>query len=232
MKYIYVFILSTLLLFSCSVEEDESILVESLRDLRLEPTIPSLIYPTNDLVCTNFNLEFDWNRSTSIYKKPLDYVIEIATDRGFENLLFTTTTSETESNFTLEKGTYYFWRVKAKDNKGNESLYSSIQTFITEPEGNTNILPSISSSSTPITGAIVTGNTTRLSWNANDHDADSLVYDVYFGESNPPQLVAENIDVTTLDVQIEANKTYYWRIVAKDDKQGVAIGRVWNFSTQ
>ncbi len=58
------------------------------------------------------------------------------------------------------------------------------------------------------------------------------MFDIYFGESNPPQLVAENLEVSMLDVQIEAGKTYHWRVIAKDNQQGVAIGRVWNFRAE
>ena len=230
MKNIIITLCSILLLVSCT--EEESINLDyPLNDLRVEPTTPSLIYPTNNLVCTNFNLEFDWTTSRTITGGEISYLIEIASDSEFNQILFSSTAEESGSIFTLAQGTSYFWRVKAKDNKGYESPYSSIQSFITEPEATTNIIPAISSTATPATGATVTGNSTTLQWDATDGDNDPLVYDVYFGESNPPQLFAENLSASSLEVTIEASKTYYWRVIAKDSHQGVAISRVWNFET-
>ncbi|GAA4279139.1 hypothetical protein [Aquimarina mytili] len=230
MKKIYITICTVLLLFSCT--EEETILVDSLQNLSVDPTTPGLVYPTNNLVCTNFNLEFQWTTSTTITLGKIGYQVEIATDATFNQIVFTTTTTEPTATFTLEQGTLYYWRVKAFDSKGYKSPYSRIQTFITEPEATTNTIPSISSTATPAVSELLRGNTATLGWNATDGDNDPLLFDVYFGESNPPQLFAENLNAMTLDVQIEANKTYYWRVVAKDDKQGVAIGRVWNFRTE
>ncbi len=233
MKNIYIAILSIVLLCSCNSDEEGSILVSyPLNNFRVEPTTPGLIYPTNNLVCTNFNLEFDWTTSTTVTLGTISYLVEIAADAAFNQLVFTTTTAQPKATFTLEQGTSYFWRVKALNSKGYESSYSTIQTFITEPEASINTIPTISSAVSPALEETVSGNNLLLDWNAIDSDGDALLFDVYFGESNPPQLLAENLDVTTLNVQISANKTYFWRVVAKDDKQGVAIGRVWNFRTQ
>ncbi len=233
MKHIYIAIFSTLLLLSCSSDEDtDSILVNYPINIDLFPSLPSLIYPTNNLICTNFELEFQWEASEAFNRNTLTYIIEIAQDETFENILFTANTAQTSSTFNLEKGTTYFWRVKARDNKGYESRFSALQTFFTEPEAGINAIPHSPEVVAPTLGATVSGSQTTLDWNATDSDGDPLVFDVYFGESNPPQLVAENIDVSTFDVTTSANTTYYWRVVAKDNNQGVAIGRVWNFRTQ
>ncbi|MEW7291136.1 hypothetical protein [Aquimarina sp. 2304DJ70-9] len=230
MKNLYIAILSMVLLFSCT--EEESILVDSLQNLSVEPTTPGLLYPTNNLVCTNFNLKFDWTTSTTITLGTIGYLVEIASDEAFNQIVFTAVTDQPTATFTLERGTSYFWRVKALNSKGYKSPYSSVLTFITEPEASTNTIPTVSSTASPASGEMVTGSTVSLDWNASDSDNDTLTYDVYFGESNPPQLLAENLDTTTFDVAVSSGTTYYWRVVAKDPKHGVAISQVWDFRTQ
>ncbi len=231
MKHIYSILFSVLFLFSCTTE-DESIEINDPFFVDPNPSLPSLIYPTNNLICTNFNLEFDWNVSSAFNGNSLTYTIDIATDNTFAEILFTASTSQTNRAFNLEKGTTYFWRVKAKDEKGYESRYTSTRTFFTEPEAGINNIPHAPVAISPTLGATVSGSEITLDWNATDSDGDTLLFDLYFGESNPPQLVAENIEVSTFDVTTEANTRYYWRVVAKDNNQGVAISRVWNFRTQ
>ncbi len=229
MKNIIITFCVMTILVSCTNEE--SIELDYPFDIQLEPSMPGLLYPTNELTCTNFDLEFTWFKSSTDLASSVTYRIEIASEETFGTILFQGNTSQTSKIFTLEKGVNYFWRVKAIDNFGNESRYTQVQSFFTEPEVSTNTVPSISSSGIPSNGTIVTENTTKLSWSASDSDNDPLRYDVYFGESNPPLLFAENIDTMTMDVQVESNKTYYWRVVAKDSNQAAAISRVWSFIT-
>ncbi|WP_282079608.1 hypothetical protein [Aquimarina algiphila] len=71
-----------------------------------------------------------------------------------------------------------------------------------------------------------------LDWDATDEDNDPLTFDLYFGDTNPPVLVSENINVSTFDVTVLANTAYYWRVVVKDDKQGATVGQIWNFRVE
>ncbi|MBT6995105.1 fibronectin type III domain-containing protein [Candidatus Woesearchaeota archaeon] len=92
-----------------------------------------------------------------------------------------------------------------------------------------NILPVISNPN-PIDGAIdqpITG--VVLSWDAVDDDEDSIVYDVYFGESLV--LVSSDQTETTYVLGgLSPGTTYLWQIVAKDSF-GEFTGEVWSFST-
>ncbi len=231
MKNIYIIILSSILLFSCS-GDDFSIQPDTPFAVNEKPSIPSLVYPTNNLLCTNFELEFDWNAAIDINGDLITYIIEIATDNQFSSILFTAVTSETLRAFNLEKGTTYYWRVKARDNQNNESAYSSVQTFFTEPDAGVNTIPFAPTVVSPNLEETISGSTASLDWNAIDNDGDPLLYDLYFGNTNPPTLLAENLVASTFDVAISANTEYFWRVVVKDNQQGVTIGRVWNFRTQ
>lgn len=58
------------------------------------------------------------------------------------------------------------------------------------------------------------------------------VYDVYLGSTNPPAtLVGQGLSEPNFAPSgLGANKTYYWRVVARNDV-GQAIGPVWSFKT-
>ncbi len=56
--------------------------------------------------------------------------------------------------------------------------------------------------------------------------------DVYFGKSNPPPLVAESIRDNHYDPGLmDANTTYYWKIVGKNGGGATYPGPIWNFTT-
>jgi hypothetical protein len=72
-----------------------------------------------------------------------------------------------------------------------------------------------------------------LEWNESDvDDNDTLIFDVYFGIPNPPTAkIGDNQTVKTLDVNVDASKSYYWKVVVKDNNEGETIGQIWNFKT-
>ncbi|GAA4273685.1 fibronectin type III domain-containing protein [Aquimarina gracilis] len=226
---IYIALLSTALVLSCSGDDDGGPQIDLSN---ADPTIPSLIFPTNNLTCTNIDLTFSWNAATDSDGDTISYVIDISTDSSFDTIAFTVTTTQRNRTFNLDKGVTYFWRVKAMDNKGNESDYSATQSFFTEPDAAVNTLPNAPEVVSPEIGSRVSETTITLNWNASDADGDTLVYDVYFGDTDSPALVAEAIDVSTLDVSVSSGTTYYWRVVAKDPNQSATMGQLWNFRTE
>ncbi|WP_109301664.1 hypothetical protein [Aquimarina sp. AU474] len=226
---LYIGVVGILLLFSCSGDDNGG---NPFFSANGTPDIPGLIFPTNNLVCTNFNLEFDWNTVIDIDGDTVSYVIDIATDSNFAVVVFTATTTATKRTFTLEKGITYYWRVKARDSGGNESGYSTTQSFFTEPEAETNTIPTAPQLISPMQGERISGSTITLDWNATDSEDDALSYDLYLGDTNPPVLFSDNINVSTLDVTVSPGTVYYWRVVVKDTQQSAAIGQVWNFKTE
>ncbi len=72
-----------------------------------------------------------------------------------------------------------------------------------------------------------------LSWQCTDPENDPLTYDIYFGTNSPPPLVQSN--VTSLSFNpgtLLEDKTYYWKIIARDDHSNITPGVVWNFQTK
>lgn len=199
------------------------------------PTIPTLIYPTNNLLCINNQLDFQYS-STDPDEDTITYQIQIATDNAFTNIVQTQTATTTSKTITLDKGIAYYWRVKATDSNNASSSYSSIFNFYTEGDGITNYIPFAPELVSPALNVVVTTTTATLQWNGSDADtADTLTYDVYFGTVNPP---TENEKVSTGQVgntfttpTLSALTDYYWKIVVKDNQGGQTIGQIWNFKT-
>ncbi len=221
---IYIAILTTISLLSCGSDDGGG-----SSPSNEAPTTPKLVFPSDNLTCTNFNLEFAWETATDADSDTVSYVIEVASESSFASILFTAITSVPQQVFTLEKGITYYWRVKARDSKGSDSSYSSVQSFFTEPDAAVNSLPSVPELISPELGDRVSGTNITLDWNATDVDGDTLVYDVYFGTTNSPSLIEENMTTSQLEMTVTTNTIYYWRVVVKDNNQNATMGQVWNF---
>jgi hypothetical protein len=74
---------------------------------------------------------------------------------------------------------------------------------------------------------------TSISWIGADPDqGDTVTYDVYFGTSNPPELVSTNQSMTTYDPGgLEYTTTYRWQIISYDNQGHSTIGCIWYFTT-
>lgn len=196
------------------------------------PSIPQLVFPSQDLLCIDNTLNFTWSTSTNEDGSSVIYTFEIATDNQFSNIVTTEVQTSTSKIVTLEKGVAFYWRVKARSSKNIESGFSTISQFYTEEIPNTNNLPFSPANVTPFIGQNFDGvSTISLAWTASDVDNDPLIFDVYFGnDKNALTLISENTVNTTLDVTAAtANTTYYWKVIAKDDKDAQTSSPVWEF---
>jgi len=96
-----------------------------------------------------------------------------------------------------------------------------------------NTPPNTPSNPNPANGATDVPVNSDLSWTGGDPDSgDTVTYNVYFGTSNPPPLVAPDHSTTTYDPgAMSAGTTYYWQIVAKDNHGATTSGPIWHFTT-
>ncbi len=196
------------------------------------PSTPTQSAPTNNLLCIDNVVQFNWNASTDPEGDAISYELQIATDSQFSQNLQTLTISSTSTSVTLNKGVAYYWRIKAKDSKNASSSYSSTFQFYTEGDGESNHLPFSPGIVTPTLNSVVQQATTTLEWTASDVDNDTLTFDIYFDTVNPPTTkVGDNQTEKTLNVDLASSLNYYWKVVVKDDNGGVTIGQVWNFKT-
>lgn len=94
------------------------------------PGAPTLNSPPNSSVNTSLAPLFTWTAST----QGVNYIVEIATDQGFTNIIHTspnlTDTSYQLPAGVLVFGTRYFWRVRP-DNACGDGAVSQVRSFAT-----------------------------------------------------------------------------------------------------
>jgi len=227
-KYIFTLVLSTLL-WSCGGSGGDSPEPEPVNNA---PNTPTLKYPTNNLLCIDNTIVFEWNTATDPDGDTVSYQVQIAKDNQFTEIVESISNTSTTKTISLDKGVAYYWRVSAKDTKNLSSDYSSVNSFYTEGTGVSNYLPFSPEIVSPTLNATVTETSATLEWNASDVDNDPLSFDVYFGTTETPTtIVSSNQTSKTFNVDVASETTYYWKVVVKDDKGGETIGQIWNFKT-
>jgi hypothetical protein len=226
-KFIYISVISFLII-SCGGGSDSGTVAENVA-----PTVPTLITPVNNKLCVDNSLNFEWSTSVDSDKDPIVYLIQVAKDNQFAQIVKTLEGTANSQNILLEKEVAYYWRVKATDSKALSSNYSEVFKFYTQGEAVINHLPFSPELVQPALNALLNTTTATLNWNATDFDnEDSLRYDVYFGTNNPPtSKVSTNQTEKTVEVNLAASTVYYWKVVVKDDNGGEIVGQTWTFKT-
>jgi parallel beta-helix repeat protein len=140
-------------------------------------------------------------------------------------------TSTTYDPPILTYTTQYYWKIVAWDNYGLSSS-GPIWSFTTEEPPNNP--PYVPSNSIPSNGATDVLIDSDLSWTGGDPDTGDIVtYDVYFGTTTPPPLVADGQTEATYNLPtLIYSTTYYWKIVSKDNHGATTPGPIWSFTTE
>ena len=116
----------------------------------------------------------------------------------------------------------YFVTVNVSD--GDFIVKDSIEIIVIEPDFSFTPFPADETTDLAID--------TTLSWNFSVPNGNSIVYDVYFGTSNNPELVSSDQSDTTYNPDLLLpRQTYYWKIIAKDDESNTYPSPIWSFTT-
>jgi hypothetical protein len=86
----------------------------------------------------------------------------------------------------------------------------------------------------PADGASDIGIFNHVRWTGGDPDTgDRVVYDLYFGTTQPPSLIAENIPNPNYILgELAFHTTYYWKVIAEDRQNATTEGPLWSFTTE
>ncbi|WP_420552060.1 hypothetical protein [Tenacibaculum aiptasiae] len=195
------------------------------------PSKVDLVFPTENLLCIDNTITFDWSDATDPNSDAITYKVEISKNRDMTNIVKTQTASTSEVSITLDKGVAFYWRVTATDSKGKSGEVSSVFAFYTKGTGVVNVAPFTAELTSPAMDSSVSGTTVSLKWKgADSNTGDTLKYDVYFGEDADPQTKDGSLLTTnTHDVTVVSGKTYYWKVNTIDDAGAKSIGQIWSF---
>ena len=228
----FLYILSFLLIVSCSAEDDDSGTTTQLvtQQPASTPQVPTpgksnLSAPENNEVCyegeavddNNSEVTFSWDASS---------------DTDSYDLVITnqeTSQSQTESGITstskvvnLATDVSYNWKIISKANDTSDTTESDTWQFYLAGDGQENYAPFPATILSPTSGTAVDANngSITLSWEGNDPDElDSLTYTIYFDQVDGLQdPIEEDSSETELEVSVESGTTYYWRVKTSDGK--------------
>jgi hypothetical protein len=122
----------------------------------------------------------------------------------------------------LANSTTYFWQIVAHNSAGTTS--GPVWSFTTAAAG---APPSSPASPQPSDASANVMVSPTLTWSASG----ATTFDVSFGTTNPPAVVASGMTSTSFTPSALANSTtYFWQVVAHN-ANGSRTGPVWSFTT-
>ncbi len=216
-----------LVIFSCGKEENMG-----------KPGKVELVNPSNngevqsvEIGDENVTVIFNWNESDNTEEYDL-VITKNATGETFSRLDLITNGASRE----LEVGFEYSWNVTSK-NAGDETTTSDIFTFATVERQGPNTAPPFANLVSPSSGASVLPNNGKmtLTWSSasTDADGDILNFTVYAdqvdGNQEPPA-AWKNITEKKLEIDVESDKTYFWRVETSDGVETVT-SETYSFTT-
>lgn len=245
MKNYFSAIILGVITLSCSAEDDSGtntpiITTPPVTQQPQTPAVPSpgksvLTAPANNEVCfegevvdqNNSSVTFSWGSSSDTDN--YDLIITNQESNQSQTLGGITSTSKA---VTLANDISYSWKVVSKSNGTSDTNTSDTWQFYLAGDGQENYAPFPATIISPTSGAAVDASDGKitLSWEGNDPDeTDSLTYTIYFDNVDGLQdPVKENISETSLEVNVESGKIYFWR-VKTNDGQSSSFTLVYSF---
>ncbi len=189
--------------------------------------VPLNASPENDAVGVTLNPTLTWEVAVRSTFKAKDYLYDVYL--GEINSLELVSEMQSEEVYTppqLIEGTTYFWKIVVT--VADLQVEGPIWQFTTNhaPEVPVNIFPENNAVDVTLHPTL-----RWLSTDARNSQSRNLNFDVYFGTSNNPELVADNqLNQTFRPNDLIEETTYYWKVVASDGEIEVE-SPVWSFTT-
>lgn len=220
-------VLTILLLWACSKDNPPP-----------DPEMPTLIAPLNEEACldgqslndTQSSVNFRWSEAANA----ISYQIVVTNLSSNAESVFSATSNELD--VTLSKEEPYKWKIIAEGEEGTTPAESETWKFYLAGNPQINYAPFPSELVSPRSGASVapTDGQITASWSCSDIDGDLTSYQVYLDTEDASTLVLElehQQATTEVQLDVEANQTYYWKVVAIDANGNQSNSGVYAFRT-
>ena len=234
-KLIAFYLFGSLLITSCDSDPAPQPTPEPGVDI---PGEAVLILPVNNKECEQGEVdgnsavvEFSWDGSENTDAYDVR-VTNLDTQTNTMKTGITTTSTE----LSLERGHAYSWQVTSK-NSGSVSTNSETWKFYLAGDGESNFAPFPVEAIYPTSGATITPDDGKvtLEWEiSQDPDGDNVTYTLYADKVDALQTPSadwQNITENSMEINVETNTVYYWRIVTSDGNN-TATSNVFNFKTK
>ena len=219
---------------------EEAAAAEAEAQLQLPPGKATLVAPANNKTCetgtsvssTQSTVTFSWNASanTNTYDVRITNLnTNVATNKNG--------VSTTSTTATLNKGVPYSWRVTSKNTTTTTTTPSDLWKFYLAGDGVVNYAPFPAELKTPASGSTIslTDGKATFSWEGTDPDSnDTLTYTLYVDTvdgKQTPSTSLSNLSDESVDVELDAATTYYWRVKTSDGTNA-SYSIVYSFKTQ
>ncbi|HEX9917475.1 MAG TPA: dockerin type I repeat-containing protein [candidate division Zixibacteria bacterium] len=190
----------------------------SFRALNVAPGSFALISPTNGGTVSVLTPTLGWHKPVDPDPlDPISYTVYYSRDNTFAVFDSALSTDTSKTLPTLYDDSTYYWKVKAKDSYGATSwsidpFWSFKVYYAQEPQVFTLLLPLHNSTSSDSTVNFIWQSTT------DPDPGDSILYDLYYDQNSgfPAPTIISNLKDTTRTVTLRDDKSYYWKVLAKD----------------
>jgi hypothetical protein len=164
-------------------------------------------------------------RSSDPDRDPMAYTIALGT-RNPPPVVATNLSTASYDPGPLKADVRYYWVITVTD--GLDTTGGPTWSFTT---ASPNRVPYTAYAPSPTDNATGVPIDQLLSWRGNDPDGDTLTYDLYFGTSNPPPVVSQDLTDMVYDPgPLATNTSYYWSVNVSDGIS-TAMGTTWRFQT-
>jgi hypothetical protein len=149
----------------------------------------------------------------------------------------TYTAPSNQTTIALTKAEPYSWMVKSIGEEGSTPSESEQWKFYLAGEGTINYTPFPTELISPRSGANITpdiNNLVILNWNGSDVDGDLESFKVYLDQNDATTLnttIPFQNNNNSIEVEVENNATYYWKVVAIDANGNQSSSGVYAFRT-
>ena len=234
-KTILLLAISIITFTSCSKEGGGT---ETPEVVILPPTAAILTFPANNEPCletnsvndTQSSVTFRWNAGQNVSS----YDIRVINLSNSSSNLYNSTTND--KVLTLEHDEPYSWKVISNGESGTQPVESDTWKFYLAGPAQVNFAPFPAELTSPISGSTVTPSdgVIQIQWTCTDADNDIAQFEIYLDATDGSTLV-NTIDfetiTTSIDVTVENDTIYYWKVVATDAQGNQSDSGVYSFRT-